>query len=327
MVSSGVNIIIPVAGEGTRLRPHTHATPKSLLYVAGKPILGHILDGLRRLDVERFSVVLGSQGQAVVDFCNCYPFEFTFALQEERLGLGHAVRLGAQGLEGATLVLLGDTITDVNYREFCSQRVNVLAVKEVSDPKHFGIVEVRGKSVIGLAEKPKHPRSNLAIVGLYYFQDIAKVSAAVDYLVRNDIRTKNEYQLTDALKHMLENGEKFETMKIEQWHDCGTAEALIATNRALLRKTKYYKKRPGNIIIGPVHIADSVQITESIIGPHVSIDEGVIVKQSVIKDSIINRGASVDSALLTESIVGANACVKGGYKRLNVSESSRIEIP
>jgi len=327
MLSLKVNVIIPAAGEGTRLRPHTHAVPKSLLYVAGKPILGHILDTLQGLDISNFSIVLGSRGEAIVEFCNKYPFEFRYVLQEKRLGLGHAIRLGAQCLEGATMVLLGDTIIEVDYSRFCSGSTNMLAVKEVSDPKRFGIVEVKGNDVVDLVEKPKQPKSNLAIAGLYYFQDIAKVSAAVDYIVKKEIKTKNEYQLTDALKHLLESGEKFEVMKIEHWYDCGTAEALIDTNRHLLERTQYYKKREGNIIIPPVYIADSAKISETIMGPYVSIGEDVTVKNSVIKDSIINRGATVENALLTESIVGEKASVKGGYKRLNVSDSSLVEIP
>jgi glucose-1-phosphate thymidylyltransferase len=327
MLSLKVNAIIPVAGEGTRLRPHTHVVPKSLLYVAGKPILGHILDSLQGLDISNFSIILGSRGEAIVEFCNKYPFDFRYVLQEQRLGLGHAIRLGAQGLEGATLVLLGDTIIDADYSRFCGGNANILAVKEVSEPKRFGIVEVKGNDVIDLVEKPKRPKSNLAIVGLYYFQDIAKVSAAVDYIMKEEIRTKNEYQLTDALKHLLDNGEKFKVMKIEHWYDCGTTEALIDTNRHLLEKTQCYTKREGSIIIPPVYIADSAEISESIMGPYVSIGEDVAVKNSVIKDSIINRGATVENALLTESIIGEKASVKGGYKRLNVSDSSLVEIP
>ncbi|UCF69814.1 MAG: NTP transferase domain-containing protein [candidate division WOR-3 bacterium] len=322
-----MNLIIPVAGEGTRLRPHTHSTPKSILYVAGKPILGHIIDSLQGLEISHFSIVLGSQGEAIVDFCNKYPYDFKYVLQEKRLGLGHAIYMGAQGLDGPTLVLLGDTIIDVDYGEFCSGNTNILAVKEVDDPKRFGIVEVKDNDVIDLVEKPKQPRSNLAIVGLYYFNDITKVSAAVEHLMKNEIKTRHEYQLTDALKHMLENGEKFRVMKIDSWYDCGTAQALINTNHHLLHKTQYHKERSGNIIIPPVYIADSAKIAQSVVGPCVSIDEEVAVKNSIISESIINRGATVENALLTESIIGEKARVKGGYKRLNVSESSRVEIP
>ena len=327
MLSLRVNIVIPVAGEGTRLRPHTHAVPKSLLYVAGKPILGHILDGLQDLKIANFAVVLGAKADTIIDFCNRYPHDFKYVLQEKRLGLGHAIYLGAKGLEGPTLVLLGDTIVDVDYESFCQADANILAVKEVAEPKRFGIVEVKGDDVVGLVEKPKSPKSNLAMVGLYYFQDIAIVTKAIDYIIKEDIKTKNEYQLTDALKFMLDKGEKFRIARIEYWYDCGTVASLIDTNRHLLKKTHHYKRRTHSIIIPPVYIADSASINEAIIGPNVSIGEDVVVRNSIIKDSIINNGAKVENALLNESLIGAKASVKSGYKRLSVSDSSVVEFP
>lgn len=322
-----MNVIIPVAGEGTRLRPHTHAVPKSLLCVAGKPILGHILDHLEGLDISTLSVVLGEKGDSVIDFCKKYPYKFKYVIQEERLGLGHAIHLGAQGLIGATMVLLGDTIIDVDYRSFCSSDANVLAVKEVADPQRFGIVEAKGDDVVYVEEKPKQPRSNLAIVGLYYFQSVEKISEAINYIMQKDIRTKNEYQLTDALRYLLDTGEKFRIAKIEQWYDCGTAASLLDTNRHLLKKTQHYTKRENSIIIPPVYIADSARITEAVIGPNVSIGEDVVINSSIVKDSIINNGAKVENALLVESIIGVNASVKSGYKRLSVSDSSVVEFP
>jgi glucose-1-phosphate thymidylyltransferase len=327
MLSLNVNAIIPVAGEGTRLRPHTHAVPKSLLYVAGKPIMGHILDGLKDIEISDFVIILGAKADAIIDFCNKYPRDFKYVLQEERLGLGHAIHLGAQGLEGPTLVLLGDTIIDVNYRSFCRSEYNVLAVKAVDDPKRFGIVEVKGDDVIDLIEKPKQPRSNLAIVGLYYFQDIARVAKAMDQIIKKGIKTRNEYQLTDALKYMLDKGEKFKVARIENWYDCGTAAALIDTNRHILKKTHHYENRAQCVMIAPVYVADSATITESVIGPNVSIGEGVVIKNSIIKDSIINNDAYVENALLVESIIGAKASVKSGYKKLSVSDSSVVEYP
>jgi glucose-1-phosphate thymidylyltransferase len=327
MLSLQVNIIIPVAGEGTRLRPHTHAVPKSLLYVAGKPILGHILDSLQDLDISNFVIVLGAKADAIIDFCNRYPRDFKYVLQEKRLGLGHAIHLGAQDLEGPTLALLGDTIIDVDYKSFAGSKSNVLAVKEVADPKRFGIVEVKGDDVVRLEEKPKDPKSNLAIVGLYYFRDVARVAKAVDYIMQEDIKTRNEYQLTDALRYMLDKGEKFKIVKIENWYDCGTAASLIDTNRHLLKKTHHYKKREKSIILSPVYIADSATITESIVGPNVSVGEDVVISNSIVKDSILNNGAKVENALLVESIIGTKASVKSGYKRLSVSDSSVVEYP
>jgi glucose-1-phosphate thymidylyltransferase len=233
-----VNVIIPVAGEGTRLRPHTYAVPKSLLNVAGKPILGHILDRLKDMEISTLAIVLGDKGDAIMDFCRQYPFNFKFVLQEERLGLGHAIHLGAQGLKGPTIVLLGDTIIDVDYKQFCSSDTNILAVKEVADPRRFGVVELDGDNIVDLEEKPKQPKSNLIIVGLYNFRDIETVYDAIDFIMKKDMKVKNEFQLTDALRHLLQAGESFKTKKIEHWYDCGTADALIETNRHLLKKTQ-----------------------------------------------------------------------------------------
>jgi glucose-1-phosphate thymidylyltransferase len=322
-----MNIIIPVAGEGTRLRPHTHIIPKSLLYVAGKPILAHIIDGFKGLDITQIVIVLGAKGEAIINFCERYPYDFKFVLQEERLGLGHAIYTGARELKGATMVLLGDTIIDYDFENFCKARTNMLAVKEVDDPKRFGIVETKKGIVTNLVEKPKVPKSNLAIVGLYYFLHIDKVYDAVNYIMKKGIKTKDEYQLTDALKHLLVKGERFKIAKIEKWYDCGTAAALIETNRHLLQKTHHFKKRKNTIIRPPVYIEDSAAIEDSIIGPNVSIGEDVFIKKSVIQDSIINSSADVENVLLSESIIGEKAVVKGGFNKLNVSDSSVIEFP
>lgn len=322
-----MNVIIPVAGEGTRLRPHTHILPKSLLCVAGKPILGHILDSLKDLNIEKLVIVLGSKGDAIIKFCKKYSYNFKFVHQEKRLGLGHAIYIGAKGLKKQAMILLGDTIIDCNFKKFCRRDVNVLAVKKVAEPRRFGIVEIKGNNVIDLVEKPKVSKSNLAIVGLYYFNQIEKVFKAVANIIKKGVKTKGEYQLTDALKYLLKKGEKFKIAKIDNWHDCGTADALIETNRNLLTKTHHFKKRKKSIILPYVYIDDSAKIADSIIGPNVSISKNVTIKDSIIKDSIINSGAIVENALLAESIIGEKAVVKGGYKKLNVSDSSIIEFP
>jgi glucose-1-phosphate thymidylyltransferase len=322
-----MNIVIPVAGEGIRLRPHTHVLPKSLLYVAGKPILGHILDSFKNLAIDALVIVLGAKGEAIVEFCERYPYNMRFVNQEDRLGLGHAIYTGAQGLHGPTMVLLGDTIIDYDLKKFCKEKTNMLAVKAVEDPQRFGIVEVKKNVVVSLAEKPKNPKSNLAIIGLYYFQHIEKVYQAIRYIIKKKIRTKNEYQLTDALKYLLTRGESFKITKVDKWYDCGTASALIETNRHLLHTNHHYRKRRGTIIRSPVYIHDSAKITNAIIGPHVSVAEHAVIENAIIRDSIINQEASVKNALLIESIVGRNAVVKSGFKRLNVSDSSIIEFP
>ena len=322
-----MNVIIPVAGEGTRLRPHTHTIPKALIFVAGNTILGHILDSFKRIAVNKFILVVGSYSDAISKFCKRYNYNFQFITQKKRMGLGHAIYLGARGLKGPTIVLLGDTIIDYDFSLFAKERSNILAVKEVDNPQRFGIVEVKEDQVINLVEKPQHPPSNLAIIGLYYFKAIEQVVEAVNYNIRRGIRTKGEYQLTDALKRMLTKGTEMKIAKIDKWFDCGTAAALIETNRHLLKRTHHFQLRKGTTFISPVYVSDSAKISNAVIGPNVSIGEEVIVANAIIRDSIINQGAVVEKALLTESIIGENAIVRSGYKKLSVSDSSVVEFP
>ncbi|MCX7994939.1 MAG: sugar phosphate nucleotidyltransferase [candidate division WOR-3 bacterium] len=321
-----MNVIIPVAGEGIRLKPHTHFLPKCLLYVAGKPILGHILEGLKNLKVSEIVIVLGAKSEPVIQFCKKYNYNFKFVLQKDRLGLGHAVFVGSRGLKGPSLVLLGDTITDTDFGYFCGKE-NILGVKEVDDPHRFGIVEMVNDKVINVTEKPEKPKSNLAIVGIYYFADIQKLRRAMAYVIKKGIKTRSEYQLTDGLALMIKQGEPFRVIRINNWFDCGTPDALIETNRHLLKKNQYYRHQRNTKIIPPVFIPDSAIITDSIIGPNVSIGEGVKIKNSIIRDSIINNNTIIENAVFEKSIIGQNALVRGSFKRLNVGDSSVIEFP
>jgi glucose-1-phosphate thymidylyltransferase len=322
-----MNIIIPVAGEGTRLRPHTHTSPKALIYVAGKTILGHILDSFESLKISNLIIVYGAKGDAIIEYCKQRREKFKFVFQEKRLGLGHAIHAGARGLKGPTIVVLGDTIIEYDFRKFKHADANVLAVKAVDEPRRFGIVETAGTKVTNLVEKPVRPRSNLAITGLYYFLNIEKIYRAVGHIMRKGIKTRGEYQITDALRYLLRKGEPFKAARITKWFDCGTTDALLETNRHLLLKTHHVKKRKGLITIAPVFIADTARITNSIIGPNVSIGGHALISNAIIKDAIINSRASVMNALLAGSIVGDEACVKGGYKKLSVSDHSTIEFP
>ncbi|MEO0129748.1 MAG: sugar phosphate nucleotidyltransferase [candidate division WOR-3 bacterium] len=321
-----MNVIIPVAGEGVRLKPHTHFLPKCLLYVAGKPILGHILDGIKHLKISKIIIVLGANSEPIIQFCKNYNYNFKFVIQQKRLGLGHAIYVGSTGLKGPTLVLLGDTITDFDFSRL-KNKINMLGVKEVDNPQRFGIVEIMGEKVINVVEKPEKPRSNLAIVGIYYFTDIRKIHQAMALVIKKGIKTKNEYQLTDGLALMIKKGDLFHILKIKNWFDCGTPDALIDTNRHLLKKNHYFRPHNRMKVIAPVYIPDSAEIIDSIIGPNVSVGEYVKIKNSIIQDSIINKNTIIENAILSNSIIGQNAVVRGSFKRLNVGDSSIIEFP
>ena len=322
--------IIPVAGIGSRLKPHTFSTPKVLLNVGGKPILGHILDKLFSEGITKATFVIGHLGEMIQDYVNSnYPsFKSDFVEQEEMKGLGHAIYMAATTFdEKEIFIILGDTIFDVNLKNVFKNRVSSLGVKEVDDPRRFGVAVTDGNGVIKkLVEKPQTPVSNLALVGLYYFSNAETLKASLNKLVDKDIRTKGELQLTDAIQLMIEEGEILTTFPVEGWYDCGKPETLLSTNKYLLGKNGSYKDYKNVVIVPPVYIAKDAEIENSVIGPYTTISSGCKVTNSVIKDSILGNNAIVDKSLLDNSIIGNNSIVKGSYKRLNSGDSSEIEF-
>jgi glucose-1-phosphate thymidylyltransferase len=322
--------IIPVAGIGTRLRPHTHTIPKALVPVAGKPIVGHILDQLQPLDIQEIVLVTGYMGDRVRDYvAEAYPhLEVCCVDQEERKGLGHAIYLARDCVvDGPVVIVLGDTVVTADYSAFVSGDRTLIGVKAVDDPQHFGVVEVEEGHVKSLVEKPELPPSDLAIVGLYYILDSRLLFDCLAEIIDNDIRTKGEYQLTDALKLMLERGEDMGVFPVEGWHDCGRPETLLETNRVLLERSGGNGPEvEGSIILPPVSIDPSATIDRSVVGPYVSVASGATIRDSVVRDSILNSGAIVEMSLLSNSLIGECALVRGHFQRLNVGDSSEIEI-
>jgi glucose-1-phosphate thymidylyltransferase len=324
--------IIPVAGIGTRLRPHTHTIPKALVQVAGKPILGHILDELVPLDVTDIVLVTGYMGERVRTYMEAeYPgLNVCYVHQEERLGLGHAIYLTRDCVgDEPVLIVLGDTIVTADYSALLKGDRTLIGVKEVDDPTRFGVVEVENGLVTGLVEKPDVPPSNLAIVGLYHINDSRSLFDALAEIIDHGVTTKGEYQLTDALRVMLEAGAEMGTFEVEGWYDCGLPDTLLETNRFLLERSGGNGEDLGGddvVIIPPVSIDPSAVISRSIVGPYVSVAAGARIADSVVRDSILNASAEVERSLLDRSLIGESAVVQGHYQRLNVGDSSEIVI-
>jgi len=320
--------IIPVAGEGTRLRPHTHTIPKPLLRVAGKPILGHILDDIVELGIDEIVVIVGYRGGRIIDYVrNNYQLKAEFVEQDERLGLGHAIFLTRDYVgDEPILILLGDTIFKGDFKKMIEPGKNYIGVKRVANPQFFGVVEVRDSRIVSVVEKPEKPPSNLAIVGIYFISDCRQLYDALDSIISGGVRTKGEYQLTDAFAVMIRNGIALEAFELEGWYDCGKPETLLETNRALLDAFAPDTQILGSIIIPPVNIAPDAIVDSSIIGPHVSIAERTVIRRSIIRESIIGESAVVEDALLDSSLIGDNAVVKGIFKKLNVGDSSEIDF-
>ncbi len=320
--------IIPVAGIGSRLRPHTYTVPKVLINVAGKPIIGHILDKVIEHGFSEATIVIGYMGDKIKDYVlDHYSIKVDFVEQEERLGLGHAIYLSKHTISrDPILIILGDTIFDVNLKEMVDSEHSVLGVKEVDDPRRFGVAETDNGFITKLVEKPDNPQSNLAIVGLYYITKPQVLLESLKEMIKSDTRTKGEFQLTDALQLMIESGEKMKTYSINGWYDCGKPETLLSTNRHLLDTFPAPKPQEGVVIRPPVYLDPSATVTNSIVGPYATIAENAHVEHSIVENSIISEGSEVRDALLRDSIVGSNAVVKGNFKRINIGDSSELQF-
>jgi len=319
--------VIPAAGEGRRLRPHTQATPKPLIEVAGKPILGHIIDRLLPAKPDEVCVIVGASGEPIKDYLTAnYQCRFSFVVQDDPKGLGDAVYRARERFSGEpALVMLGDTIVDADIASFVGNE-NIIAVKEVADPQRFGIVEMKGDVVTRLVEKPHVPPSNLAVVGVYFFTDSKPLFASLERLIASGEQTKGEFQLTDALQQMVRSGTRIVARKVEHWLDCGTSDALLATNRHLLSRASRYQPRAGCLLVPPLYIHEKARVENSIVGPNVSIGADAVVRDSIIRDSIVNRGARLESALLEGSILGESSVVKGSLRRLNLGGFSELDL-
>ena len=301
--------IIPVAGYGTRLKPHTERYQKTLLPIAGKPALDFILEPLFDSGINEFVFIVGHLKEQVIDHMKKYDGKFSFIEQKKRLGLGHAVLTGLKNTNKPVLVQLGDTIFNLDYNEFCSSTDNVIGVDEVDDPSRFGIVELKDGKVINFFEKHPNPPSNLAITGLYYFNDEGKLKSAIEEIIKSNIKTNNEYQITDALQLMLKKGEEFSVFPTPNYYDVGVPETLLYSNRKLL--SSHHKDFPSSKIIEPVYISDNCKIDNSIIGPYVTIMNNCDIYNSKIEDSIILEDSNIADKQIIGKIVakdGSEAC-------------------
>ncbi len=318
--------IIPVAGVGTRLRPHTYALPKALLNVAGKPIIAHILDAIIEQGINKATIITGYMSKLVEEYVkDKYDIDVEFVKQSQSLGLGHAIWTARETFDEPLMIILGDTLFDANLEEATESGYSSIGVKKVKDPRRFGVVVPDAKGNISkLVEKPKKFISDLAIVGIYYIKNPQLLADSLEEIINKEILTKGEYQLTDALEIMLNKGEDFTTFPVHGWFDCGKPETLLSTNRALLDKIEQNFEANEAVIIPPVYVAPDSKIERSVIGPYATVANGAEVSDSVVRDSIISDGAVVKSSLLEESIIGNNASVKGNFNRLNAGASSEI---
>ena len=321
--------IIPMAGSGTRLRPLTYSCPKALLRVGSRPIIAHIVDALLQLGCDTIIPVIGREGgDAIVDAIRTlYPqLEVVPVVQKDKLGLGHAVFMARDAADGdEVIVMYGDTLIDGDLSEFTDRSADgVIAVREVDDPRQFGVVNTVDGVIVKFVEKPDVPESNLIIVGLNYFRDSTLLFTCIEEIIERDIRTRGEYQLTDAFQLMVEKGAILKPCVIDGWFDAGTPKTLLATNHHMLASEGNTESYAGSVIVPPVFIGEGVTMKGAVVGPDVSIGDNAVIENAVISNSIIGADAHVRNIVLTGSLVGDKAVVADCPRTLILGDHSEI---
>lgn len=326
--------IIPVAGAGTKLRPHTYTQPKALIPLAGRTILSIIVDQLVEAGIKEFVFVVGYLGEKIQHYVeHKYPgLTCHFVHQNSREGTGHAILLTREIVQqDEILIVLGDTICECNFRELIDSPVSLLGVKKVDDPRNFGVAELNGNGEITrVVEKPQIPKSNLALVGLYKVKESKQLYECLQRNIDQRIKSHDEFQLTDALECMIEHGVRFNAFKVNNWFDCGRKDTLLETNAILLKKYKLANNPvlpyENTIIIPPVSIGEGCNIKNSIIGPNVAIGDNTVVNYSIVKDSIIGSFSNLYEVVLKSSLIGSDANIRGLSQSLNIGDNTEIDL-
>ena len=326
--------IIPVAGAGTKLRPHTYTQPKALIPLAGKTILSIIVDQLHEAGIKDFIFIIGYLGEKIQDYViKNYPhLNCQFVQQNERFGTGHAINLTREFVgSDEVLIVLGDTIADYDVKEVINSPVSMLGVKKVDDPRNFGVAEIDEDGFISrVVEKPSIPKSNMALVGVYKIIETNFMFSCLEKIIVNKSKGYDDFNLTDALECMMESGAKFKSFKVQNWFDCGKKETLLESNATLLKKfggniaEKHFFEN--TIIIPPVSIAAGCDIKNSVIGPNVAIGENTKLNHAIVKNSIIGSYSNLYEIVLNNSLIGSDAEVKGVNRSLNIGDNTAIDL-
>ncbi|MBL7861523.1 MAG: nucleotidyltransferase [Cyclobacteriaceae bacterium] len=333
-----MNIIIPMAGLGKRLRPHTLTTAKPLLPIAGKPIVHRLVEDIADVCPEKIKyigfIVHPSFGKQVEDdlkaVAKAVGAEGKIYYQEQAMGISHALLFAKELFEGKVIVAFADTLFRADFK-LDTARDGTIWVQKVANPAQFGVIKMNEKGEItGLVEKPSTFVSDLAIIGIYFFKEGEKLRTEMQYLLDHDIKEKGEYQFTTALENMRKKGALFVPGQVQEWLDCGNKENMIQTNQRYLEFIKAQKlvsekaTLVNTVVLPPVFIDDSVVIENSVIGPYVSIGSGTRIADSRISNSIIQRNCTLRTAHLTNSLLGNFVNFEGKSADLDLGDYSSI---
>lgn len=328
-----MKIVVPMAGIGKRMRPHTLTIPKPLLPIAGKPIVQRLVEDIAKVcdePIEEIGFIIGDFGKEVeeslIQVAADLGAKGRIFHQEEALGTAHAILCAKELLEGKTIVAFADTLFRADFK-LDDSKDGIIWVQKVEDPRAFGVVQLNEEGhIIDFVEKPQEFVSDLAIIGIYYFKDGAYLRENLQYLIDNDIRDKGEYQITDALQNMREAGTKFAPGAVEEWLDCGNKNATVYTNQRVLEFIKNDDivassvKLENACIIPPCYIGENVVIKNSVVGPHVSIGNGTNIESSVIDNSIIQKDSKLKGLVASNSMIGNHTTIEISPKDLSVGD-------
>jgi len=326
--------IIPVAGAGTKLRPHSYTQPKALIPLAGKTVLSIIIDQMVDAGINEFVFIVGYLGDKIRDYVKAkYPdLKAHYVQQIDRQGIGHAIKITREVVDNdEVIVVLGDTICEYDVKSVVESECSMLGVRKVDDPREFGVAEMNDKGYIDhVVEKPHIPKSNMALVGIYKIKESAQLFQCLETNYLQGLRTHGEYSLTDALDCMLKQGVKFKPFKVDSWFDCGRKDTLLESNATLLKKfdaqTDTHYQFENTVIIPPVSIGEGCDIKNSIIGPDVTIGENTRINYSIVRNSIIGSFSNLFDIVLEESIIGSDTGLKGETRTLSIGDNTNIDL-
>ena len=324
-----MDVILPVAGLGTRLRPQTWSKPKPLVGLAGKPMLAHVLDRVMPAQPEQLVFITGYLGEQIEAWARAhYDLPMTFVEQPEMLGQTDAIIRTRDYVNDDALILFPDMIFEADFADLDQVDADAVAfTKEVEDPSAYGIAVIENDRVSQLIEKPDEPVSHLALIGIYYIKHMEQLFGAIEEQMAKGMKTKGEYFIADAVQLMIDSGAKVVTAPVAVWEDCGNAEALLSTNHYLLDRTELRPStREAATVIQPSYVSDSAVLERAVIGPYASVGERVTVRDAVVRDAVLEDDSTVERAVVAHTVIGRGATITGRPMQINASDLSIIAL-
>ena len=328
-----MKIIIPMAGWGSRLRPHTLTIPKPMVKIAGKPIVQRLVENLSESvseGIEEINFIIRKEvgkatGDKLMEVAKSLGTKGIISYQEDPLGTAHAIYCAKESLKGNVIVAFADTLFKTNFK-IDTSKDGVVWVNKIDDPSAFGVVKLNeNKEITDFVEKPTEFVSDLAIIGIYYFKSGEKLKTEIEYLLDNNIKEKGEFQLTNALENLKKKGAKFVPGEVQEWLDCGNKDACVYTNQRVLEiNTKenftFSKNFKNSIIIEPCFIGKNVEIHNSVIGPHVSIGDGTIIENAIVKNTIIQEETKINGRIIENSMLGNKVVLNSLKEEISIGD-------